>query len=382
MHNSDNEPQAPTSDDRPDGSVEGVRFNGFGVGCFHFAAKNTAQDFDYRTSLTAFLNKHQFISNVKISDGSKFFPNSNEHFKSNEDLSAETINPISHNAEISFTVRIPKRTQKELIGDWREEIETEHFDILISYQYSLPVTFVFNDCELSRPSSAVSLMWKFFEKHLLDDHNIEFQMIGPSPFHAEFLCTLSNESEISIRCSKSYGYDHIFLNLPEGLVDDYRDIAPYVLGDVMSDYYYLISVRNKINRSFFDLSSRVDAFLESVEKTGHSISKSSSTYIFSEQIELEKLAIDAQSLTSFFNSRERDVSRFNSRSKLWYKFQEELDSISSIPIVGQRKILRSLERSKSQFSQSYVAFMSALLGAFIMAIATVAVPYLASLLSN
>ena len=100
---------------------------------------------------------------------------------------------------LEFTIDIPERIQNEIweTGWGRpKNIEARKFRISVHYRGELPVAFVSGvDANLTNPSDAVVLIRRYLEKYKPDESAVEFQFLGPSPFHADFYVEESTDDE-------------------------------------------------------------------------------------------------------------------------------------------------------------------------------------------
>lgn len=190
----------------------------FGIGCFHFGLKAgiTTTMEEYFKELEKTLEAISNISEIDI-----------EFYEDDYDLSQEIgnssdnnmsaggrIEPYSQDVKISFEMFIPKRVQEDLKQTY-ESFKTERFRISINSTYYFPVVIVQLVNPLGEnvyPSSAVILVREFLRKELSKIKSfIDFQVLGPSPFHANFFIKEDDQIEepFTISIVETKAYDQI-----------------------------------------------------------------------------------------------------------------------------------------------------------------------------
>jgi hypothetical protein len=134
----------------------------------------------------------------------------------------------------------------------------ENFHVRIVYGGGLPVTYIEYDvpggkaeCFEYSPSSAIIFVRNYLEEKLSGHEEIEFQFLGPSPFHADFFTTRCNdhtadftESDISL---SGLGYKTFYFEFP---VSDEELLDAFVTSHqpILSAYYSVIRYRNRSMR--------------------------------------------------------------------------------------------------------------------------------------
>lgn len=122
------------------------------------------------------------------------------------------------------------------------------------------------DGNLTEPSDAVVLIREYLEKYKPDGSSVEFQFIGPSPFHADFYIEESTNKEF--RYDKRVGYDAVFFPIPPG--KDKTEIGWFMSqleGEITKElglYYALIQSGNRLSVQWGLFSNRVANVLDFV----------------------------------------------------------------------------------------------------------------------
>src|SRR5260370_36744481 len=93
---------------------------------------------------------------------------------------------------ISFNIIVPLRFQEKYTMGGRTADGVETFHVKVVYEGSMPVTYIHytlkggeDEARNYSPSTAVVVVRKFLEEKLDGHPTVLFQMLGPSPFHAD-----------------------------------------------------------------------------------------------------------------------------------------------------------------------------------------------------
>ncbi|MDQ0496790.1 hypothetical protein [Paenibacillus brasilensis] len=250
----------------------------FGVGCFHFGLKagtNTTIG-EYFNEIQKTLESISNISEIDIEFYEEDYDLSESIFISSDNRGISdggSLEPYLEDLKISFDIFIPKRIQEELkqIYDF---FETERFRISINYTYYFPVVTVQLLDPLSNnvlPSSAVVLVREFLRKELSKIKSfIDFQVLGPSPFHADFFIKENDQIEkpFTISIVETKGYDQVvisckdYINVEEGL----KKILFETL-DEFGFFYELNHSDSVANRKWMVIEENLDTLVE-IKKDG------------------------------------------------------------------------------------------------------------------
>ncbi|MEI6296141.1 MAG: hypothetical protein WCO84_00660 [bacterium] len=175
----------------------------FGLGCFHFKLKEYASFDNYTKLLKEELDKVTNISNleiVNIEDGIKsgFLPIDQEDIEKFNFEDSTGFYPPFFLGKISFDIFIPKKAQNK-VADEISYHNNEFFKVEIYFGYIFTYTIIEPQNTLSHEdgSLAVILVREFLSRELGDikDSKFELEVLGPSPFHADFELQLIEESD-------------------------------------------------------------------------------------------------------------------------------------------------------------------------------------------
>lgn len=170
---------------------------------------------------------------------------------------------------ISFDIFMPQRLQKKYLLR-KPPIQTENFRVLVVYSQVMPLALVHyfvaageDQARQLSPSSAVIFVRKYLEEKLANHATVDFQMLGPSPFHADLFLTPDAGSEDDVDATKpGDGYSTLILRVegstPSERVADFLRRHAAVLGV----FYEAIAIRLQSGRLAARVVSRARALLE------------------------------------------------------------------------------------------------------------------------
>jgi len=112
------------------------------------------------------------------------------------------LHPWPSSWAIEFTIQIPDPVQKEILERYLtlpDPSKTTEFNVQIRYDGNLPVTFISGvDAILLDPSDSIILIREHMKKCAPAEMPIEFQWLGPSPFHVKFFVYSSDGDEFQV----------------------------------------------------------------------------------------------------------------------------------------------------------------------------------------
>lgn len=250
------------------------RMSCFGIGCFHFRpvisipCRFSVDEYVQRVRKCLDLIDTVESHNIQAEDGVFDI----------EHIDERGFFPGHYLICVEFTIRIPFRVQADVVQSIRgmnygsPQTGTERFRVTTRYYYHGPVTIVeclgVDDGGSVSPSNSVVVVREYMEEKV-DQHGqrLQFETVGPSPFHADF-SVAEDDSVVSfsIDHDQRYGYDSIsFRVCPELL----RNRTPWILdlmGHELSYFYSLARVRilrmdmwNDIETQWSEVRQRIEA---------------------------------------------------------------------------------------------------------------------------
>jgi hypothetical protein len=231
----------------------------FGIGCFHFGLRQTPPPGftirDFMAEVEKAIGSVPNVDRVEVSSDSEVYDETMPPSDNPPELSAGGPYPYLLQGHISFDLLIPARMQKQLSVDPVFSTETERFKLDIYYRYHLPVAVIqpVNPSSESDPSNAVIIVRELLEREVGQQQQslVDFQVMGPSPLHANFYLTavpadrLPIEWDFDLEVESKRGYDRYDFFFNESHFSDAEealDVLQLHLLDEL-DLYYLITQR-------------------------------------------------------------------------------------------------------------------------------------------
>jgi hypothetical protein len=347
----------------------------FGVGCFHFQKLSdlgkTSQKDTYLQELIEFLKQDNLITEVSVEDFDEneyigdFF--AGNYSDSMSILDTTYLYPNFDNGKVNFKITIPKRLQHEYLGEFREALVSENFDVNIVFTADFPIAFVVPEKPEVNPSSAVVMLWRHMKKNLKDKNSIRFHMLGPSPFHADFIVTPSINEKMEILYIPQYGYDRIEIHIPEiAPQSSIREAVEYRLKDEISLFYRIIYESNSIGRDFSVLANTIEKQIGlDREKTFFHRLFGKRFDIYSALIDLEKIETEIQSLDRRYRTEKGWARRKFGEIILEDKLKEEIDEIKETQTTPYKNILLTMKDRYAINTTSISTIISGILGVLV-----------------
>lgn len=343
----------------------------FGVGCFHFQALTDLSGEDgpkrYFEHLKEFLHRDNLVKDVEIIDAENevvFGGLPDQDLGDGSFTDVRYVYPYLQKASIRFTIAMPPRIQKEYLSEFRSPLVSENFEVHVAYGHQSPVAYVKPEHVESDPSKAVAMLWKYMKKNWSSDGKIQFFMLGPSPFHADFFVAKKDIDNAEIRYKEQFGYDEVLIEIPKKISDEFSfDLAIYRLTSELSIFYRTVKMSNKINRRFELISNEIDANLDQeILNSKKKIRVNSGIDAYASLIRLEKIDSDIQSLGHAVRGyQSRVVQQFGDLA-LEKKILEVLGELKKTPIQSYKNIVSTLKERNSTHSANKTAIISAFIG--------------------
>ena len=251
----------------------------FGVGCFHFGliSHNNEEEFNpskYVEDVQKFLSSYPNIEDIEISAPVSYRVTQyySELDEDGEISSGIGIYPWITNGLIKFKANIPARVQEDLwqgIPIIKRTAPTESYIIVIVYNFEFPVAIVSGaDHVISKPSDAVVVIRKYLEKYAPKDSNVQFQFLGPSPFHANFFVEESTDFTFDI--DKQYGYHRVSFGVPPAADSrEFKQVLSGIECEIVKElglYYKFIQARNYFDNRWNKYTNEVSLALDIIKK--------------------------------------------------------------------------------------------------------------------
>jgi hypothetical protein len=240
--------------------IKAITMKAIGIGCFWFADPDGEPEnytnfspAQHIEKIRRALESIDNITSLEIARRGDSYYVHGESFSGDEE--EENYFPLIGRISIQFDIFMPDRVQQKHDLGRGHDNGVENFHVRIVYGGGLPVTYIHYDvqggeaeCITYSPSSTIIFVREFLEEKLSDQGEIEFQYLGPSPFHADFFvasCSDHSADSTAIDVSSSgLGYRTFYFEFP---VSDDKLIDTFIAShqSTLSAYYSVIRYRNR-----------------------------------------------------------------------------------------------------------------------------------------
>lgn len=246
-----------------------TKISTFGVGCFHFGI---LVDVPYKFRMARYAQRiEEFLRSIETI--SEFAVEVDQHEEYNLKIQPLSMNegdifPIEGIFAVSFSLRIPYRTQVDIMKMIRgpeyswSDAGTEQFIVRTEYSYHGPVTIIEcievddpNDCE---PSEAVVIVREYLKKKMEEyDSRLRFELIGPSPFHANLFVVedKSIHKTFTVDHEPREGYDRVTFGVSPNAFRNRMAFLFEILRTPLSSFYSLQRIRSERIRAWKEIET-------------------------------------------------------------------------------------------------------------------------------
>jgi hypothetical protein len=243
----------------------------FGIGCFHLSTRvKVPSEFDvahYAQMIREFLGSIETVEDFSVEEeeGERTFQVTEAPISMREG----GLFPGSVLRSVDFSLRIPQRTQLDIIKSIHgsevafTETGTEQFSVRTEYFYYGPVTVV--ECKevehagANSPSEAIIIVREYLKRKANEfASDVLFEVVGPSPFHANFFVIEDDEVKKSfvVDHDASPGYDRIaFRVTPQPGISRTIWLLDRI-GTPLSYFYSLERMRSALIREWSTVKKR------------------------------------------------------------------------------------------------------------------------------
>jgi hypothetical protein len=203
----------------------------FGVGCFHFAPRKlgnlSISVEQYVAQVIKALEGVKSISDIDYDYDKDLTPPGTTFWLGKDEPMPDIAEgpgflPAFDFWSLSFRIHIPLRVQLELSKPMGHTVRTgtDSFKVNMMPTFYHPVAFV--ECvkpkDKSSPSDGVFILRKYLEQEFAKNEALQFQFLGPAPFHADFdlqsatskyVRVLTPERPFYCEVASQEGYDQV-----------------------------------------------------------------------------------------------------------------------------------------------------------------------------
>lgn len=366
----------------------------FGVGCLIFGLRDGGPrkmlGSDYLEQLKSFLESNSNIDSINLRAGDEFIEHEFEF-----DETPPSIREGSHyfpapasDLIIQFEVIIPKRIQEELGVPRREKIRCgERFRVTTNYSFYSPYTVVrpLEPGTRCAPSSTVVVVRKFLEAQLseIESSFIQFDWLGPSPFHADFEVIPVEEGADELddvlvaEVIQRRGYDLVQFRYDAKYFEDSAEAtldAVYELEDEIGLFYRSVRARHRemigwmeVSEAFNDLvDMHDDRGLRSTVRRFRRSSRRIQDVIFG-LTQFERIRLNNQAA---FDRAYRDIRRGRVSLYLDERLSREVSDRREYPVAQVRELVSLIEGRRAKAFDNLVILFAAVIGGAIGAFIT------------
>jgi hypothetical protein len=291
-----------------------------------------------------------------------------------DDTEDQTFFPMFSSLVIRFDLLIPRRSHEKYTWAGRKA-DVETFHVRVVYEGSMPVAYIHytvhggedNIYDYS-PSTAVVVVRKFLEERLQDHPVVLFQILGPSPCHADvFVDTLTaaNSEAAKDLSVIGAGYRALFFRVnakpPEKQIDQL--ISEH--NDVLAAFYMIVRLRNHARALRETVTDGALDLLQPPEQSGRWAALRHWRG-YRERIDAVFEALLREKLNRVAQDRYEAGIHANEQvdtSSLFYPFIErEISDPTQMPDEDIRELLVMLEERRRGYFENASTLVSGLVG--------------------
>ena len=362
----------------------------FGVGCFHFGFKQEEVKMNgeqYLEHLKRVLSSISNINNIDFKHDDYFIESELELNKKLELDEGDPPFPNPKFLQIKFDIYIPKRIQSKYFDkiEFPFKPVIENFKVNITYSYFMPVCFIysFEHCYQDFPSDAILVIREFLKENVIDDI-INFQCIGPSPFHADFnLQEKRKDSKSKYFLESIVNKENTYSSI-NFYIDDFNDntfeekvnLLFFELNDELALYYRITSFNNQIMNGWMEIQDKLEefqktfrniSFISSLKSPSLRVKKINELYLNIIDFEILLLGLNRSFMDSFnviYNRKHYYLKSFN---------ENYLQDSNEYPIEQINKIISLHDKRFTKNIDLIVLLVTALIGGLVGSILAIIV---------
>jgi len=340
-----------------------------GIGCFHFASLRSPDELSeeiYLKDLEDFLLKDRLVEDFEYEKKaySSFYAAKKPDVINSDISDSSHIYPYINGYVVRFTIRISKRIQEEyeFLG---RSLYTEKFVVEIDYSEDFPIVYIWLSDTEKNPSLAVSILWKHIKHSNKDAKYIRFQLLGPSPFHADFFVVETCDEKFDVSVKRRMGYDDVTISAPTGTsIDEIRMAIKFRLSKEFSLFYQAVIDNLHLSEKFSEIAMNVEQISEKSYihlLFSRLIKKEMNPYYIS--VKLEKFLIIREQKKAAIRAQLDRTERAFENPVIKESAHDYIRRMDDIPVDSYLKIISIIREGRNHRSTIYTALISAIIAA-------------------
>lgn len=341
------------------GRVESSKtINSFGIGSFIFkvSSRQVEKIEVHISNFLEQLRKIPGIENISIKQDSLVFKN---------------ITP--HEGEVNLSFLDLEFDIDLSTGSFSKEGENK-FKFISRTQYDSVVTIVFPYFETQDPSMGIMRVREHIRSFLTSPYSLE--VIGPSPFHADFFIHRTNFFGVDIQ--KSRGYDHVNVHVESSTNDDVIDEVYGELVDELNLFYLVRNTELMRIRSWVEIKKLVSKILEKPKFLSISIEDQfffRPNYLAKAMRALAEFEADSLIFNQIIN--ERFTSTYSTQKDFLISYiNEEKNDVYKYPVESTQNLLKFIADSRNKVRETFNTYVNTIVNVILGAGVAIALYFL------
>lgn len=325
----------------------------FGVGSFVFSI-------DLKTSVKTadvILNLQECLKNIPGIDSLKI----------EEEFDAPSKLPIGKHTLSFLNIFF----EIDVSGDPQFSGNDNIFKVLIRQEFDAPLTIIYSEKETERGSNNIYTVREYIKKYIKGNCNLD--VIGPSPFHADFYFK-TNSKEFNVAILRQHrDYDKIVIDsTKENFSDVFDEILEHV-GSELNLFYLIQSIDSDMILMWSEINNKLQNIKRDTDTSFFRKFKdwfllnTKITDIMQDIISLESNSIFMSQLI-----KERYAQTYSTKNEdLKIYIENAIENKNEFPVNSVKKLLDFYISQHNSFNQNLNVSISAIIGGFVGAIISI-----------
>lgn len=187
---------------------------------------------------------------------------------------------LAQGQDIRFTLRIPRRTQREVFRALKDDDFGERFEVTMNHDWGHPLAMVLpTDPGQGGVSWSVAVVREFMRREFerIDAGPICFQCMGPSPAHVDFFLVAAqmegqrSNDTFEVLSYERRGYSQFTIGYNAAQLGDRIEVAHQWFRRIsieLAFYYRIFATRNRQMFDWMELVDAVDGIVKTQRRGG------------------------------------------------------------------------------------------------------------------